>query len=328
MTKSGTPADLLNQPQEHLLEWLNAALAPLEAEVIKDAMAPRLPTVFVVGAPRAGTTLLAQLLASTGALAYVNNFVARFWSAPVVGALIDKALRVSGGTPSLEYDSKFGTTAGWSGPHEFGYFWRRWLPVDDADATRSQQGDADVGELLRELYGLEQVYDKPLFFKNLRCTLHIPFLAATLPRAQFVLVRRNPLFNAQSILLMRQAKYGNQSEWGPIRPKEYSKLASRSPAEQAVGQVYYLLKEAKSALAQLDESRYLEIQYEGLCAQPTSVVSSIFERVFTDASQAAYVASAGSAGKRFESKNFQRVPDGEFSELQALCRKYFGTPVS
>src|SRR2546422_969456 len=80
--------------QEEQLRQLNQILAPLEQELTKNFNAPTQPIVFVVGVPRSGTTLLAQALAATGGFGYPDNFIARFWMAPFVGAKIEQALRI------------------------------------------------------------------------------------------------------------------------------------------------------------------------------------------------------------------------------------------
>ncbi|MBA3564602.1 MAG: hypothetical protein H0W33_11470, partial [Gammaproteobacteria bacterium] len=57
---------------ERVLIQANERLAALETELISRFHAPRHPTLFIVGAPRSGTTLLAQLLLMRFELGYNN----------------------------------------------------------------------------------------------------------------------------------------------------------------------------------------------------------------------------------------------------------------
>ena len=100
---------------------------------------PRYPMVFIIGAPRSGTTLLSQLLSSSGLFGYINNFIARFWTAPTLGALIYKTVldHECRGNSSLQ--SHLGVTENLHEPHEFGYFWRRWFHFGQSHQLTADQ---------------------------------------------------------------------------------------------------------------------------------------------------------------------------------------------
>lgn len=311
--------------ERSLLQHLNELLAPVESDMLRDATEPQMPVLIIVGAPRSGTTLLAQLLANTGAFGYVNNFVARFWQAPAVGALIERALGIASSDQQGNYESRFGVTSGWGGPHEFAYFWRRWFPAGITDELGERELDElDGTPLLKEVHVLERAYDRPLFFKNLRCTLHIPFLAKLSGQFHFIYVTRDPLYMAQSILLMRDAKVGDRNKWWSIKPKEYTKLRLLSPLEQVVGQVFYMQRTAEKALARLSPNRYIKTSYEELCLQPRQVVADIMRAISTKIDDAEWEACLEHLPARFEVRNDKRLPDDEFQQLQEMCDKYFG----
>src|SRR5688572_22353457 len=81
---------------EEGLRALNELLEPIQKQLEVQFKSPRLPVVFIIGAPRSGTTSVSQLLAYSGRFAYISNFLARFWLAPLIGAKIEIALGMRG----------------------------------------------------------------------------------------------------------------------------------------------------------------------------------------------------------------------------------------
>lgn len=115
--------------EENFTRQVNEALLQLEKSTYHDCTIKH-PFIFVFGLPRSGTTLLTQLLASTLNLGFINNFVARFWLAPVTGIRLARSLKLE--SQANSFRSEFGATAGLGDIHEFGYFWRHWLKIGRA----------------------------------------------------------------------------------------------------------------------------------------------------------------------------------------------------
>ena len=324
-----TPEYRKDPAQEERLKHLNTLMAPLEGQLISGFDQPRLPIVFIVGAPRSGSTLLSQTLAQTGAFSYVSNFVARFWMAPYVGTLIEDAL----GIRKLECDhsfvSRFGVTEGWAGPHEFGYFWSRWFRFGETHQLDTKAlEEIDLDTLQKELAALESVYNKPLCFKYLPCGLHIPFLAEHFENSIFVLCRRQSVYNMQSLLLARSKIFGDEGHWWSLRPKEYPDLLSTpglgtdAPYEQVAGQIYYTLKEIETSLSSLSPERFLHISYHDLCSQPRAEVNRVVETVNQIGVEVDWKPDLIPA--RFKSTDTKRISDEEFQKLRKVAKRYFG----
>jgi hypothetical protein len=317
-----TPEYRKDPEQERHLKNLNALLTPLEEQLISHFDEPQLPIVFIVGVPRSGSTLIAQVLAQTGAFSYITNFVARFWMAPYTGMLIQDALGIRDTKCNHSYVSKFGVTEGWTGPHEFGYFWSRWFPFGETHKLGTRElAEIDRSTLQKEVAALESVCNKPLFFKNMTCGLQIGFLAKLFGRSLFVLCRRHPLYNMQSLLLARESIFGDKHYWCSLRPKEYSELIALSPYEQVAGQVYYILKDIETSSLALSPGRFLQIQYDKLCAQPRNGVDEIIRAARCLGASIDWEPEA--IPERFESTDCQRVSDEEFQKLCQAAKRYF-----
>jgi len=115
--------------EEKVLFEMNQTLYPKELELISNFTNPNLPIIFIVGAQRSGTTLLMQLMTSFFKLSYPNNFIARYWNVPFIGAVLYNSLsRNLNKKNNIDLHSDLGYTSGLEGPHEFGYFWKKWFP--------------------------------------------------------------------------------------------------------------------------------------------------------------------------------------------------------
>lgn len=337
-------ASYLKEPaRENKLRALNVLLAPFEKKLTARFTQPRRPVVFLVGAPRCGSTLLSRLLAHTDRLAYVSNFVARFWRAPYLGARIEQALGIrsadreaSHGLPDEPgYRFHFGVTEGWAGPHEFGYFWSRWFPFGKTHKLDADQiATVDRAGLLRSVASLEEVYQKPMFFKFLANTLQIEFLSELFPHSLFVICRRSPLYNAQSLALSRDELFGDRTAWFSTRPGDYHHLRRLEWHQQVVGQLASIQTDMEKGLQRVPPNRKLDVSYHNVCEHPRREVATILNLVCRLAAGSTKEAETAKnqvtafdlahLPESFNPTDTSRLPPEEFSLLEKTCRRHFG----
>ena len=113
---------------EKFLDVLNRQLEMLEP-VYRKNLARGKPVIFILGLHRSGATLITQAIAKALEVGYINNFVARFWLAPVTGIRLSKNLLKD--KKEIGFESDFGKTHGIAEPHEFSYFWHHWFKMED-----------------------------------------------------------------------------------------------------------------------------------------------------------------------------------------------------
>lgn len=279
-----------NPRLEELLEELNGALWRAEAPLAASPCTPRWPVVFIVGVPRSGTTLVLQWLARSGLVAWPSNFLARFYRAPYLGARIQQMLtdpayafrdefaELASGTGGLRSD--LGKTRGLLAPNEFWYFWRRFFP-DPADEweTAEPRGREPVWRFAAELALLEAAFERPFALKAMIADWNIPFLDRLFPRAVFLHVRRDPRFNAQSLLEARVRFFGDAGQWYSFRPPEYEELRRLRAEEQVAGQVLCTRRAVEEALSALPRERRLTVDYERFCERPQAVLDDLRDRL-------------------------------------------------
>jgi hypothetical protein len=258
--------------QEDFLERLNLILRPhAEAEQEPDPEEVH-PTLHVVGAPRSGTTLMYQVVASGLDVGYVNNLSAAFWLAPAYGVMLARALGVD--RLQSSFASTFGRTQGVGEPHEFGYFWNHFLGYPDlAERGPDHEASIDWARLRRTLITMARDNGGPMAFKPMLLIWHLEEMLRHMPRTCYVWIRREPRDTALSLLKMRQSLYGTLDRWASLRPAV--DLSGEPPWRQVAAQVVLLERHLEAVHARLGDRHMLAVRYERLCADPVGVLSDV-----------------------------------------------------
>jgi len=292
-----------NPALEALLAELNAVLAPANARLDVD-VAERLPKVFVVGAMRSGTTLYMQWLASTGLVAYPTNLLSRFHGAPWIGARIQQLLtdpayrfrdEMLGFEAPVDFRSDNGKTTGALAPNEFWYFWRRLLPglAEQYQPSDVLRRTSDLGALREQVDGLANIFGRPFAMKALILDQNLDLLAEAFAKPVFAWVRRDPVFNIQSVLAARARQYGTMDRWYSFRIKEFPRLRDLDPLHAVAGQVYAMNTHVERALAAMPEHHQLLVDYESFCAAPGAAYDALVARLRAHGAAADAPAYAG-----------------------------------
>lgn len=313
-----------DEDREALLRRLNGLLAPLDAEAAGAAgiLAPRLPVIFVVGAPQSATTLVSQIFSHAGCFGYVSNFVARFYQAPGLGLLLQRALGLEGAAPG-SFRSEYGVTSGWGEPHEFGYFWDRWFDlgqgVHKLGPDLLERVDRDG---LRAAVGrMEAVDGRPIVFKNNTwCTFQVAFLRQIFPDSLWVVCQRHPLYNAQSIAVGRRLRYGDIRAWWSVRPAQYPELKLLPWWEQVAGQMRHTLDDLEEGLGAVDLADIIRVRYEALCRDPGAPLREAAQALRRRGIEVV----PAEPGAHFDDQDRRVLPDDEWELLHKACLRRFG----
>ena len=277
-----------NDRLEDLLNELNLALGGAETRMDLPRE-PHFPVLFVVGAPRSGTTLLMQWLAATGLFAVPTNLLSRFYGAPYLGGRIQRLLTDPAfnykdelGDPAehvVAYESHIGKTKGMLQPNEFWYFWRRFIPnVDPEWIPPEQEARIDHIGFRAGVAAIEAAFDRPFATKGIILQYNLAALKRIFPRALFIHTYRHPFFNIQSLLKARQQYFGEERTWFSVKPKEYPTLKDLDPVAQVAGQVYYTQVGIEAELAGMPQNA-LSIAHEDFCADPSAFFDLLKEKL-------------------------------------------------
>jgi len=264
-----------DENQENFLEDFNKYL--LEKEIKEyDDYPVKYPFLFVIGAPRSGTTLLTQLIANTFDISYINNLSARFFLAPLHGIRFSKT--VLGDTRKSSFHSDYARTQGLNEIHEFGYFWRYWLnkhTFDDITYAKENEDQIDWSGVKKVLSTLQNETNRPFVFKNIFGSYHMKKFVEIIDKSIFIYIERDELDTAVSILNARKKYNTDLNIWWSYQPLEYESLKNLDYWSQIAGQIYYLQRFYKKEMNELPEENYLTLSYKQMCTNPASVIEKI-----------------------------------------------------
>jgi Sulfotransferase family len=252
---------------------LSRRLARYERGRLEPPQALTHAPLFVISLPRSGSTLLYQLLLQRFRLAYFSNLMAAFPDSPVtIGSI---AGWFGGQRPPRDLASTFGATRGWRGPNQGWRLWNRWLPesLDYIDPARLDP--ATVGEMRATLDRLQRQQRAPFVSKWQRHATRLRALAAAIPEALFVHLRRSPEMTAQSILAGRRRFLDDETVWLSARPRAYERLRPLPPIEQVCAQVVELERDIRQDQALIGTDRFMFMSYESLCLAPQAVLDGV-----------------------------------------------------
>ncbi len=260
-----------------IVKTMNLALAP--AERYEPSGIAR-PNIFIFGLPRSGTTLLYQLLSCCLDLGYINNIAARFWLAPRTGVALARA--VLGERRDASFRSDYGKSVDPAGPHEFSYFWQKWLGIETVeDILRfGESGDAvDWSGLNRVMGSLQDFFGTGMVHKTNFVANFTQGFLQHLPLPLLVYIERDPMAVALSILRARKAYYGDAAAWWATYPPTYHDIKGLPFATQIARQVFDLRRTYAEVIAAVDPALVLRFSYEELCRRPADVLNAIRARV-------------------------------------------------
>lgn len=305
-----------------LIRLLSPLLQTCEAAVLRRlGEASTYPPLFIVGPPRSGTTLLYQLLVARYGFAYFSNFSAMFPHTPVLALWIEKKL-FPRGNRTFHFDSEYGKTRGWHGPHECGEFWYRWFPRGErVYVAPGDTEQAQLNDLARAVRRISAVARSSVIFKNVYNSMRIAPIVEALPQAAFLLCRRNLVDTAQSILRSRVESGEGKAAWWSLPPKEISEIKTHPYWQQVVEQAYYTYQQIEEDRHRFGSERFLDVEYERLCRQTQDTLDSI--ECFL-ARRGVNVEARGRIPASFRVSTRQKVSDEDYERIRAVVAQLEG----
>lgn len=232
------------------------------------------PPVFVLGAPRSGTTLLYQLVCRAFEVGYLSNAHCRFYGAPSIVHPVLTAWFDFSGTD--QFESSFGDTPWMNSPAECGDFWYRFFPRAYAAASRRPElGEKERHALTIAVARLTASFNRPVVFKNVMNVLRLEAIMRALPTARFVVVERELLANAHSILYARRRNLSCYDRWWSLPVPGYKELASEPAEKQVIAQIEGARTVIRHGEERAGSGRFHWVSYENVCRDPEGTVGDL-----------------------------------------------------
>ena len=260
-----TPLNYLLNPLENLYLNIN------DLDYLKSS-----PPVFIIGPPRSGTTVLYQLLCKHFNFGYTNNFVADWYNIPITATRLYNIF--SSQNSSIELTSNFGKSSNLYGPNEFGKFWYRWF-----SKTHELKDNYPLIEnkLRLEIAGLTKIHQKPMLFKNVINSMRINVLSQIFDNSIFIVLNRENLDIAQSILNARIELYNNKNHSWSVVTSALQTDPDIPYYKQIVNQIKGVTSNINLARKNIGDNKFIFVDYKELCNNTDQVLKSIHSQLIT-----------------------------------------------
>ena len=275
MLRSPNPAArsaLLRELARVCLLPLDIVAGPIEKWRIGRSEATDAPLLLVVGAPRSGTSLLQQLLVCHLQAAFIPNGAGLLARAPMLGAKLFGGRGQRAPTDLLSY---LGQTRSLRGPNDAFFLWDRSL-----GQARGHLGDAvddgSLADMRRILNAWMHAYGAPLINKNNRNTVCMPSIAAALPQSKFLVVQRDPVDVAMSLLKAREEVQGDpRIGWGLLARDAAPGASQEDVLRLICEQLLEIDSIVSTAVTELGPSRVMCVDLERACSEPSGLLDDI-----------------------------------------------------
>lgn len=245
------------------------ALAPFERRLLASAP-PETRPVFIIGAPRSGTTLLSELLVTSARFAYFSNLAHRLYLTPVAASRLG---RKTTDAWRGRLESTYGHIPGWAAPNEGGWIWRRWTPEEHRLEAGTLEPRA-ARDLVRTVAATSAVIGAPFLNKNVMHSVHLPLLAELFPAAVYIHLTRDTAATARSMRRARDDER-NPAEWISVRPDGWERYRHEDPAFQCVAQTVLTTQTIQRDADALGLT-LLRTEYESLCRDTAGQLDRLY----------------------------------------------------
>ncbi len=299
-------------------------LLGIEKKILTKISDQPIASVFIIGPPRSGTTLLYQLLVSRYKFVYFSNFTAKFYPVPVIATWLAERFLVAH-NPISNYNSKYGRTEGLSSPHEAGNFWYRWFPKGEKIYVPLGITPKDsLRELRHTVIGMANVAHAPVLFKNTYNSMRIAPIVEAIPESCFIVCRRNPTDTAQSILNSRLKAAGDKHKWWSLSPKELDQIKQHPYWEQVVEQVYYTYSQIEIDRDFFGREKFFDLSYESLCQDTYGTLTLLEEYLTQRGINLSLNEKNNEIPSQFSCSTGQKVSDEDFFRIQQKVKALWG----
>lgn len=262
---------------EFLINSQSRVFQPLE-KVFRGAINRKknVAPIWIVGAPRSGTTLTYQLFCRYFESYYLTNRVASRYRISLLARYAERFLINDTLIPS-SFKSNFGNTKFPGDPHEGGQFFYQFFPKEDP-YTEVEDLSRDQKKSFRNLIEAISSPQEMFISKNTFHSLRIQVLSDVFPGSVFVWVRRETDATVYSILKTREKLNIPDNEWWGVKPPGWEKVLDSPVIERTIWQVHETENIIETDLKKM-EAAYFEVHYKQICESPMETMED-FERKF------------------------------------------------
>jgi hypothetical protein len=225
------------------------------------------PPIFFLAAPRSGTTLAMQVITDVFDVGYISNLHCKYYGAPALAEMIFHPIDER---PKSDYRSVHGRTNSPHEPSECGEWWYRFFRRSPRYVDLAGANGRKMARFRKSVFSLVHAFGRPVLFKNPHAALRIQPIVKYLPESLFIIIERDVLDNAHSLLEVRNRVHKDYHQWWSMEPPSIERLQKLPAHEQVVEQIRHIYATIKRDLSfsNVDPSACFLLKYEDLCDDP------------------------------------------------------------
>ena len=229
------------------------------------------PYIHIIGPPRIGSTVLYQLLASTGRFSYLTNYDHFFYSFSSLLNSSSSKIKFS----QISNKSSNGFVKGIYSPSEANKFWLYWFDFSlvERDPKINKRKKEFALSLIRNRIDKDQT-DAFLSSWNANA-FYVDELIKISPNTIFIYLVRDPVDICISILKARIDTFGSIDKYWSMKPKG---LIHSDPLRDVVQQAWLLHHKSLLSLKKMADQNKAFIRYKTLCIKPREVVKCLMKK--------------------------------------------------
>tara|TARA_R110001583_G_scaffold19603_8_gene76556 strand:- start:3778 stop:4674 length:897 start_codon:yes stop_codon:yes gene_type:complete len=242
---------------------------PVEAHLSKKPLAKSSP-LFIVGAPRSGTTLAYQLVTEYIHCSFITNLINHNNDIPLTMSLVSLYLPAP---KTTKFTSNYGNTVGRTKPSQGDQVWGKFLGKERTYHSNNTIDSSTLTEANHLIRRIAHIMKAPFVNKSITNSVKLNSILEAFPDARIVWVKREPFFIAQSNYFNWKRKPDLQ--WVSAKPNNYAELAKLSVLEKSTLQILSIERDIEKVIAQHDPKKVMTVNYEDICMKPSLFLQQV-----------------------------------------------------
>ena len=248
-----------------IFNWLDKSF------VRKSASSDPAGCIYIVAAPRSGSTLLFQLLVESLSVNYHTNLAYLLCRYPYIGDYVSRKLL----KPYVSnFKSDYGFVSGLSGPSEANDFWKYWFGLKLNEAA-PMPDPVRMSYAINYFQTLRKFTQKPFVVGWIGHAFYAKWMADLMPDSFFVVLKREDTDIALSLLNGRRSQLKDEMSWFSMKPSECDEQFL-DPHKSVARQAYYINRKIDAIEQRVTKNgNGISITYNEMCANPSAVINRL-----------------------------------------------------
>lgn len=253
-------------------KMLLSAFEWAEQKGLREECAKDLKPVFIIGAPRSGSTLLYQCMTTYFDVAYFSNLHCFLNTNP---GFVEKYFKPFFKPHRENFESDHGAVKGWMAPSECGYYWYRFFRRNPQYVSLQDIESESMKKMQHSFSKFMHAAKKPVLIKNMNIALRLEPILEIFPNALFIVMKRDGLENIRSLLKARKTIRGDYNKWWSMEPSNIEDIKRKTcPVEQVDDQIRSIYEDIERSRS-LKPGQFVEVVYKDLCENPVNELQKI-----------------------------------------------------